>query len=107
MHRDSTNLDSFLLDFDLDGDLRGDGVERESFLSSTGDCDLDNCFFCTFGDGETEELLWHLVVVLAGGEESSSLTEPSEPADPSGSFSCDPDLDLDISRSIDELGHCF
>lgn len=35
------DLDCFFLDADLDVDRRGDEVERESFLRSTG----DNCFF--------------------------------------------------------------
>lgn len=102
-HTETTNLDCFLLDAVLDVDRRGDEVERESFLRSAGDGDLDSCVFCTSGDGETEELLWRLHVILTGEEESSSSSEPSEQSDPSRLGSGEPDLDLEISCSLDEL----
>lgn len=51
------DLDSFLLDIDLDAERRGDEVERESFLRSVGEPGLDTCLFFTSGDAEREELL--------------------------------------------------
>lgn len=91
------DLDCFLLDADLEVDLRGDEVERESFLSC--------CFFCIPGDAEPEELLCLLDVVLTGKEESSSSSEPFEQSDLFGSApgSGEPDLDLETSCSSDEL----
>lgn len=50
------DLDSFLLDIDLDAERRGDEVERESFLRSVGEPGLDTCLFFTSGDAEREEL---------------------------------------------------
>lgn len=101
MHTHTTNLDCFFLDADLDVDRRGDEVERESFLRSTG----DDCFFCTPGETEREELLCFFVAVLTGREGSSSSSEPSEPSDPSGPApgSLEPDLDLETSFSLNEL----
>lgn len=98
------DLDCFFLDLDLDVDRRGDEVERESFLRSVGERDLDICFFCTPGDAEPEELR-SLRRVVTGEEESSSSSEPSEQSDLSGlePGSLEPDLDLETSRSLDEL----
>lgn len=77
------DLDCFLLDVGLDVERRGDEVERESFLRSAGECDLDSCcFFCTSGDAERDELLWLFDIILAA--DSSSSSEPSEQLDPSG-----------------------
>lgn len=99
------DLDCFLLDVDLDVDRRGDDVGREAFRRSVGERDFDSCFLCIPGDAEPEELLWRLDVVLTGDEESSSSSEPSEQSDPSGPVpgSLEPDLDLETSRSLDEL----
>ena len=89
----------------LDVDRRGDDVGREGFRRSVGERDFDSCFFCILGDAEPEELLWRLDNVLTGEVESSSSSEPSEQSDPSGPVpgSLEPDLDLEISRSLDEL----
>lgn len=78
------DLDGFLRDVDLDVDRRGEEVEREGFLRSIGERDLDSCFT---------------------GEEDCSSSEPSEQSDPSwpAAGSLEPDLDLDTSRSLDEL----
>lgn len=103
MQDEHTNLDCFLLDADLDVDRRGDEVERESFLRSTGERDLDRCFFCTPGDAEPEELLWRLGAVLTGEKESSSSSEPSEQSEPSGPVPGSLETDLETSRSLDEL----
>lgn len=62
------DLDGFF----LDADLRGDEVERESFLRSAGERDLDSGFFSTVGDGDLEELLWRWTATLTGEEGSSS-----------------------------------
>lgn len=100
------DLDCFFLDADLDVDRRGDDVERESFLRSAGERDLDSRFFCSPGDAEPEELRI-LRRVATGEEESSSSSEPSEQSDFSGlvARSLDPDLDLETSRSLDEVAH--
>lgn len=109
------DLESFLLDADLDSERRGDEAERESFLRSVGERDLDSCLFFTSGDAEREELLWLLDTILTG--DSSSSSEPSEPPDPSGPGpgpgpgpvpgSWETDLDLETSRSLDELVFSF
>lgn len=95
------DLDCFFLEVDLDVDRRGDEVERESFLRSTG----DNCFFCIPGDTEREELLCCFKAVLTGEEESTSSSEPSEQSDLTGPVagSLEPDLDLEASLSPAEL----
>lgn len=49
------DLDCFLLNVDLDAERRGEELERESFLRSAGERDLDSCFG-TSGDAEREEL---------------------------------------------------
>lgn len=98
------DLDCFLLDIDLDVDRRGDEVERDSFLGSTGDFDLESCFVCIWGDAEPVELPWHLDVILTGEEESFSSSEPSEQSDPSALGATEPDLDLETSRSSKVLG---
>lgn len=77
-HTDThTNLDCFLRDVDLDVDRRGEEVE----------------------------LFWCLDAVLTGEKETSSSSEPAEQSDPSGPVlgSLEPDLDLETSRSLDEL----
>lgn len=96
------DLDCFFLDIDLDADRRGDEVERESFLRSVGERDLDRCFFCAPGDAEPEEVR-SLRRVLTGDSFSSS--EPPEQSDLSGlePDSLEPDLDLETSLSMDEL----
>lgn len=101
------DLDCFLLDIDLDSERRGDDVERESFLRSVGEPGLDSCLFFISGDADREELLWLLDTILTGG--SSSSSEPSEPPDPSGPApgSWETDLDLETSRSLDELVFSF
>lgn len=69
-----------------------------------GERDLDIFFFCPPGDAEPEELR-SLRRVVTGDEESSSSSEPSEQSDFSGvePGSLEPDLDLETSRSLDEL----
>lgn len=76
----------------MDADCRGDGVERESFLRSVGERDLD---FCAA----------ELRRVLTGEGEFASSSEPSEQFDLSGLVpgSLEADLDLETSCSLDEL----
>lgn len=102
------DLDCFFLDADLDVERRGNEVERESFLRSAGERDLDSRFFCAPGDAEPEELR-SLRRVATGEEDSSSSSEPSERSDLSGLVpgSLEPDLDLETSRSLAELARSF
>lgn len=95
------DLDGFF----LDTDLRGDEVERESFLRSVGERDFDSGFFGAPGDADLEELLWRLAATLTGEEGSSSSFECSEHSDPFAPVpgSLEADLDLETSPSLDEL----
>lgn len=81
------DLDGFLRDADLDVDRRGGEVERDGFLRSVGEQDLDSC--------------------LTGEVESSPSSDPSESSDRSGAAagSLEPDLDLETSCSLAELTH--
>lgn len=88
MHKHSTHLECFFLDTDLDLDLRGDEVDRESFLRA---------------GGESEEDLFSVELgrSLTGEDEFCSSTLSSEQSGISGLFSgsLDTDLDLEISCS--------
>lgn len=91
------DLEGFFLDADLDVDLRGDEVERDSLLLSAGEGEGD----FDFGGAELRRVLT--------GEKQSSLPGSSEDLDLSGlapgpgSGSLEADGDLDSSCSLAEV----
>lgn len=81
-----THLECFFLDTDLDFDLRGDEVDRESFLRASGEREGD-LFSVELGSG------------LTGEDEFCSSTFSSERSVLSGLFSGSLDADLDLKTS--------
>lgn len=77
----------------MDVDRRGDEVERESFLRSSGERDLDSCFFSAAGDSAAS---W----AAAGGEGLSSLSDRSEQTDLAGLAARSSEAGLKASCSL-------
>lgn len=84
------DLDNFLLDAVLD-------VERERFLRSAGERDLESCFFGASGDAEPEELFLLFDTILTG--DSSSSSEPSEESEASEPLPGSREADLEVGAS--------
>lgn len=91
-----TNLDNFFLDAAFD-------VERESFLRSVGERDLESCFFGISGDAEREELLLLFDTALIGDSSSSDPSEDPEASEPLPG-SLDADLELGACNFLDLMG---
>lgn len=85
-HTHPTHLECFFLDTDLDLDLRGDEVDRESFLRVGGEREGD--LFSGEPGGS-----------LTGEDEVCSSTLSSEQSGISGLFSDSLDADLDLETS--------
>lgn len=86
MHKHPTHLDCFFRDTDLDLDLRGDEVDRESFLRAGGEREGD-LFSVELGGS------------LTGEDEFCSSTVSSEQSGLSGLFSGSLEADLDLGTS--------
>lgn len=86
MHKHPTHLECFFLDTDLDLDLRGDEVDRESFLRAGGEREGD-LFSVALGGRST------------GEDEFCSSTLSSEHSGLSGLLSGSLDADLDLETS--------